>query len=313
MKSTWAEVSCDVPSAMVDQLADFLVELTGTGVTIENLSLDTFSLDTLEETPIKTVKAYFAADTDFVGKVAELTAYLTTYGPQYDGFTYQPPRVAYLHEEDWANNWKTHFVATRIGTRLVVKPSWEDFDGCDGDIILQLDPGMAFGTGTHPTTRLCLEFLEAIFYHEGPFGSFEYPTPKAILDVGTGTGILAIAAAKMGAKRIVAIDIDPQAVAIAGENLALNGVAGELLVSDTPLAAIDGTFDIVVSNILAEELARLATELVNRIKPGGFLLLSGILTEKEALVANAFSGFGLTPVPSGRNGEWSCLGYRRGI
>lgn len=311
MNITWAEVSSDVPTAMVDQLVDFLVELTGTGVSIENLSLDTFSLDTLEETPVKTVKAYFAADADLSAKVEELSAFLNANGPQYDGFIFQPPRIAYLREEDWANNWKAHFTPSRIGARLVVKPSWEDFDDSKGDIILQLDPGMAFGTGTHPTTRLCLEFLEQIFFHEGPFGSFDYHAPKDILDVGTGTGILAIGAAKMGAEKIVAIDIDPQAVAIAKENLALNGVAGGLLVSDTPLAAIAGTYDIVVSNILAEELARLATELVDRLKPGGFLLLSGILTEKEGLVVEAFSSFGLTLVATGRNGEWSCLGYRR--
>ncbi len=311
MSTTWVELSCDVPSEMVDQLADFLMELTGTGVSIENLSLDTFSLDTLEETPIKTVKAYFAADADHANKVAELSAYLAAFGPQYVGFIFQPPRVSYIQEEDWANNWKAHFTSARVGTRIVIKPSWEDFDASGGIILLQLDPGMAFGTGTHPTTRLCLEFLEEIFFHEGSFGSFGYPAPKGVLDVGTGTGILAIAAAKMGAERIVAIDIDPQAVAIARENLAMNGATGEILVSDTPLADVDGTFDIVVSNILAEELARLATELVNRLNPGGFLLLSGILTEKEELVVAAFSEFGLTLAATGRHGEWSCLGYYR--
>jgi ribosomal protein L11 methyltransferase len=115
----------------------------------------------------------------------------------------------------------------------------------------------------------------------------------------------------MGAEKIVAIDIDPQAVAIARENAALNGVAGVLLVSDTPLSAVTDVFDIVVANILAEELARLAAELVARLKPGGFLLLSGILTEKENVVVSAFSGFGLTLAATGRDGEWSCLGYHR--
>jgi ribosomal protein L11 methyltransferase len=159
---------------------------------------------------------------------------------------------------------------------------------------------------------LCLESLEQIFFHEGPFRGVDDPAPKDILDVGTGTGILAIAAAKMGAERVVAIDIDPQAVAIARENLTLNDVAGAILASDTQLSAITGTFDIVVANILAEELARLAAELFSRLKPGGHLLLSGILTEKEDLVVTAFSGLGLTPAASSREGEWSCLAYHRG-
>lgn len=310
MNTTWAEVSCNVPSLMVDQLADFLVELTDTGVSIENLSLDTFSLDNLEETPVKTVKAYFPADADLAKRVAELSAYLATNGPQFAGFTFQSPRIAYLKEEDWANNWRAHFTASRIGTRIVIKPTWEQFEGSETDIIIQLDPGMAFGTGTHPTTKLCLEFLEQIFFQEGPFSRIDSPAPKVFLDVGTGTGILAIAAAKMGAEKIVAIDIDPQAVAIAQDNLALNGVSGAFL-SDTPLAAIADAFDVVVANILAEELARLASELVERLKPGGFLLLSGILTEKEDFVVTAFSRLGLTLAATGRDGEWSCLGFHK--
>ncbi len=313
MKSSWAEISCDVPAAMVDQLSDFLVELTGTGVSIENLTLDTFSLDTLEESPVTTVKAYIIADAHLADKVALLSAYLTDNGPAYAGFTFQPPRVSYIQEEDWANNWKAHFTSSRIGARLVIKPTWEEFECSNGDIILQLDPGMAFGTGTHPTTRLCLEFLEQIFFREGPCGRFACLVPKDILDVGTGTGILAIAAAKMGAEKVVAIDIDAQAVIIAQENLALNGITGKIHVSDTPLANISGTFDVVVANILAEELARLAPELVSRLRPGGSLLLSGILTEKEDLVIDAFAGFGLTLAAIGREGEWSCLGYHREI
>jgi ribosomal protein L11 methyltransferase len=313
MNTTWAEVACEVPAALVDLLAEFLVELSGMGVSIENLALDTFSLDTLADTPVKTVKAYIPADTELAAKLEALDAFLAAHRPSLDdhGHVPPPPTVTYIQEEDWANNWKAHFPPTRVGTRLVIKPTWHDFAAGDGDIILQLDPGMAFGTGTHPTTRLCLEALEQIFFHEGPFRNLDYPPPQQLLDVGTGTGILAIAAYRMGAVRVLGIDIDTDAVAIARENLALNGLPGTIDFSATPLAEIPGDFAIVVANILAEELARLAGELALRVRSGGFLILSGVLTEKEGIVVAAFAPLLLTPVVTSREGEWSCLVYHR--
>jgi len=310
MSTTWAEVSCEVPAAMVDLLADFLVELSGNGVTIENIALDTFSLETLENTPVKAVTAYFPADLQLNEKVARLSAYLETVGPGYEGFILQQPRVTYLQEEDWANNWKTHFKPARIGRRLVIAPTWEEVAISEGDIILRLDPGMAFGTGTHPTTRLCLEAVERIFSPEGPPSRSASLPPRDFLDVGTGTGILAIAAAKLGAQKVVAIDIDPDAVEVARENFSLNGVTGDFLVASTPLEEISGDFDVVAANILAEELARLAFPLLDRLRPGGVLVLSGILTEKEDIVVGAFDRSGLD-LTTTRLEEWSCLCYRR--
>ena len=311
MNVLWAEVSCEVPAAMVDQLSDFLVDFSGNGVTIENLSVDTFSLDTLEDTPVKTVKAYFPADPTLDGKVAHIAAFLADVGPSFSGFVLHEPGVAIIREEDWANSWKEHFKPSRIGTRLVIKPTWEEYAAQAEDIIIELDPGMAFGTGTHPTTRLCLESLERIFFPTPPFCSGEQFIPTDILDVGTGSGVLAIAAAKLGAGRVVALDIDPEAVAVAQGNSAQNRVDRAVLVSNEPLAEISGMYDIVLANILAEELVRLGEELFGRVRPHGFLILSGILTEKEELVCEGFSPFPLALVEITREAEWSCLTYRR--
>jgi ribosomal protein L11 methyltransferase len=310
MKKLWTEIACEIPAAMVDLMSDFLVELSGNGVSIENLSLDTFSLDSIEEAPIKTIKAYFS---DFFSAelLAAIETFLRTRGPAFAGFVYKPPAVTAVKEEDWANNWKEHFKPVRIGTRLVIKPTWEEYAVADGDIILELDPGMAFGTGAHATTKMCLELLEKIFFHEGPFKTDSHSTvPATVLDVGTGSGVLSIAAAKMGAERIAAIDIDADAVIVAEENLALNDVQALVAASTTPLREVTGTYAIVLANILAEELVRLAPELVAKVEPWGYLILSGVLREREDFVVDGFSGYGLSLIESCHEAEWSCLGFR---
>lgn len=311
MSVLWAEVSCEVPAAVVDQLAEFLVALSECGVTIENLSVDTFSIDTIEDSPVKSVKAYFPADQTLDDKVAQVAAFLDGIAPSCPGFQFRNPGVNLIREEDWANTWKEHFKPSRIGMRLVIKPTWEDFTAQADDLIIELDPGMAFGTGTHATTRLCLESMERIFSRTATDDAGKLIVPAEILDVGTGSGVLAIAAAKLGASRVVAIDIDPEAVAVARENLAQNRIGPSVTVSSEPLTDIPGSYDIVLANILAEELVRLGRELFERVRPHGYLILSGILTEKEELVRDGFAPFSLTLVDITREAEWSCLTYRR--
>jgi ribosomal protein L11 methyltransferase len=292
---------------MVDTLADYLVEISGNGVGIDNLVLDTFSLDTLEEAAIKTVSAYFQADNALEERIREIEAYLAENGPSFAGFVYREPSVTMITEEDWSNSWKEHFKPLRIGKHLVVTPTWEEFSPAEGDIVLELDPGMAFGTGTHPTTMLCLSVLERLLSGEGGAAS----KSGEVLDVGTGSGILSIASAKLGARRVTAVDIDPEAVRVASDNCALNGVSSTVTVSDTPLARICGVYDIVLANILAEDLVRLASHLVERLKPDAFLVLSGILVEKEGLVTEGFANRNITLTEVARENEWSCLVYRR--
>ena len=310
MSTTWAEVTFEAPADLIDQLADFLVTLSGNGICIENLDLDTFSLDTVEDTPVKTVKTYFTSDASLQDKIDTIESYLSIHAAAYPGFVPHPPAITHIQEEDWANNWKKHFRPSRVGQRMVIKPTWEEWDGADGAIILELDPGMAFGTGTHPTSRLCLEILERIFFHEAPFSDPDSPIPADLLDVGTGSGILAIAAAKLGAGRVSAIDIDPKAVTIAQQNLELNRMQGNVEVTATPLKEVAGPFAIIVANILAEELVRMGPELVGKLRRDGYLILSGILTQNEGTVLEGFAHFPLTLVETTRQAEWSCITYR---
>jgi len=304
MQTDWAEIACEVPADMVDAMADFLVELTGNGVGIENLHLDTFSLDSLEDTPTKSVKGYLPLDGNLEELRIRVEHFLAERGPAFDGFVYAPPLVSVIKTEDWANNWKVHFKPVRIGERLVIKPTWEEYHELPGDLVIRIDPGMAFGTGAHPTTRMCLESLERIC-----FGASGGRLPDAVLDVGTGSGVLSIAAALMGATRISALDIDPEAIRVTRENLQLNGLAELVQASTTDLGQLSGEYGVVVANILAEELVRLSAQLTARLAPGGWLILSGILTEKADFVRAGFPG--LAPVESPTEAEWCCLTFRK--
>lgn len=312
MTKTWAQVSYAVPDEMVDDFSEFLLEFSPDGVVTENLTLDTFSVESLEVPPTRTVTAFFPADDTLEETMSRVGIFLEKISAEYPGFIPGEPIVAYIKEEDWSSNWKTHFKPVRIGKRLVVKPTWEDYPHSPDDIILELDPGMAFGTGSHATTRLCMEVLEKIFFREGSYSDAGPDFPGRVLDVGTGSGILAVTAAKLGAKHITAIDIDPQAVTVATDNILMNGCENYVSVSDTPLAAVEGEYDIVVANILAEELVKMSGELISKLRAGGFLILSGILTEKEEIVLHGFSGSGITFRETTRDAEWSCLAYRAG-
>ncbi len=311
MTDSWAEVTCLAPAAAVDLLSSYLVELSGAGVCTENRQVDTFSVEGLDDGREATISAYFPADDTLPLQVARVSAQLEELAAANSDWFFPPPVVTLVRQEEWAHSWKEHFKPFRVGERLVVKPTWEEYAAREGDLILEIDPGMAFGTGSHETTKLCLEAIEGICRGTGAFAGGNYPPPVSCLDVGCGSGILGIGALRLGFHWVVGIDIDPEAVTVAQENAELNGVADKMTLSTLPLEQVEGTFGVVVANILAEELVRMASHLVQRIAPGGFLLLSGILTEKEPLVFAGFSRFALQPLAPAREGEWSCLVYCR--
>jgi ribosomal protein L11 methyltransferase len=209
--------------------------------------------------------------------------------------------AAEVPDEDWGEGWKKDLRPLDVG-RVRVRPSWIDAPPPPGAVEVVLDPGMAFGTGSHPTTSLCLAGLSDLL--AGRAGA-------SVLDVGTGSGLLAIAARKLGAGRVAGNDEDPIAVEVARENAERNGVALELTVD--PVERIPGTFDVVVANILANVLVALAPSLAAKVAPGGVLLLSGILGPQEEEVRRAHVAQGLAPVTGGdrRDGEWSLLALRR--
>jgi len=305
MTTTWLELACDIPADLADIFAEYLSELSGTGVCIENMEVDAFSQSEIVFSPIKTVKAYFSEDGDIDAALREIELFLDRLAAQNPGFSPPKPIVSTVCSEDWSTSWKVNFKPLRVGRRLMIVPTWEEAPQNPDDIVLRLDPGMAFGTGGHETTRLCLELLEAIM-DDMP----TLPAPS-VLDLGTGSGILAMAAVRLGAGRVCAVDIDPQAIEVARENLAINALTGQVECSTTPLEKLNGTFDVILANILAEELVRLAPQLIERLAAGGVLVLSGILAEKEELVRNGFSFKELEYRETRRDGEWVALLYKK--
>jgi len=307
----WAEVTCHAPAAAVDLLSAYLIELSGVGVCTANRKVDTFSIEGVDDGGECVINSYFPDDDTLSVHVARITTYLAGLAAANPGWSFALPEPTLVRQEDWAYSWKKYFKPFRVGESLVVKPTWEEYVAGEGDLILEIDPGMAFGTGSHESTKLCLEAIEGICRRRGEYGAIEYPEAASCLDVGTGSGILAIGALKLGIPVALGIDIDPDAVAVAADNAAINGVADRMTTTTTKLECVAGTFDVVVANILAEDLVRMASSLIARMAPGGFLILSGILTEKEPLVVEGFSLFDLALPRRSREGEWICLIYRR--
>jgi len=299
-KTFWTEISCKVPVEIVDEFSDFLTELTGIGVSIENCFLNTFDIETVESPRDMTVKSYLLPGAGSEEIITKIREYFDAYQEK-TGFIFELPTVSLIAEEDWANNWKSNFKPVQIGNRLVVKPTWESYTTSEDILILELDPGMAFGTGTHATTCLCIEALEESVATDN----------DTVLDVGCGSGILSIAALLFGVRHAVAIDIDPISVESARANARLNRVYKKMEISLTPIDAISETFPIVVANILAEDLVKMSQLLVNRVKSNGILILSGILKEREAYVIEGFSSFPIVLISSTASDEWCCLKYRK--
>ncbi len=305
MIESWLEIACDVPEEHADIVAEFLTQLTGKGVCVDNQCVDAFSVSEIPESVRVVIKAYLSAANDPSQYMHELDAFLSNLTKQHPAASFLPPVLSAVNSEDWSNSWKVHFKPLRVGKHLLIMPTWEEAVVLPGDLVIRIDPGMAFGTGGHETTRLCLEMLEYVM-ETGPL-----LTVPSLLDLGTGSGILAMAANLLGAGRILALDIDPDAVEVARENIELNEMSDRIECGTAPLETLDEKFDIILANILAEELVRLAPFLTDRLQPGSSLILSGILMEKEQLVRKGFASQPLTYCHTSTAGEWIAMLYRK--
>ena len=304
MLDSWIEIACDVAEEHAEVVAEFLTQLSGNGVCIDNQNVDAFSVSEIPDSVRVVIKAYLPAEHDPAPQMLELENFLATLSARHPAACFGRPTLTAVNAEDWSSSWKVHFKPLRVGKHLLIVPTWEEAEQLPGDLVLRIDPGMAFGTGGHETTRLCLELLEQVM-EKG-----DHAAAPSLLDLGTGSGILAMAASLLGAGRILALDIDPDAVDVARENLALNNLSEEIECGTVPLESLTERFDVILANILAEELVRLAPYLTERLNSGGSLILSGILAEKEQLVRQGFASQPLTYSRTVCDGEWVAMLYR---
>lgn len=284
----WMEVSVRASHAAADVMAECFKDLGTNGVSMDDPEIWNEAIEeglwdfkNVEEerphTDRVTVKAYFPADDSYDEKYGKVQARVREI-ERIDGLGGACElSVKPVQDEDWADNWKQYFHTQRVGQHFVIQPSWESYAAKPDDVVLRLDPGAAFGTGTHPTTAMCLEAVESLV-----------KLGMTVFDVGTGSGVLAIAAAKLGAAEVVAKDYDALAAKVAAENAAENGVRDviETGTSDK-LQNFEGKADVVLANIIADIIIPLFDELNDHLKPGGRLLASGIIDTREAEVVRA--------------------------
>ena len=288
----WIEIAVTVTPELADLAASVLEDYGHQGVSVsrDDIQPDHWDEGELPEPSAMIIRAYMVADDRAESARAQLDIALAARGLPLASY-------ALVDDEDWAEAWKSHYHTTRIGRRIVIRPQWETYDPEPDDLVISLDPGMAFGTGTHATTRLCLMSLEDLMQ-----------PGLSVLDLGCGSGILAIAAAKLGASHILALDIDPMAAQITAENAAINGVSDTIIAQQGSLDTVRGSarrFDLLLANILARIIIEMCGQgLGDVVRPGGKAIFSGIINEQVEDVRAALTRTGYTVTFVRVEGDW---------
>lgn len=300
----WIEVNVAVTHEAVEAVADIMNSVGAKGVAIEDPQLindlrnsGTWELCDIPEqqnTEIVTISAYYADDEKLQGRLEQIEAELNAIEERIGKYRFGNTRFRTVSEQDWANEWKQYFHVTHVGKSLVIKPSWEDYTAKEGERVIEIDPGMAFGTGTHHTTNMCMERLEKVL-----------PADATVFDVGTGSGILAIAAALLGAKEVKAVDIDGVAVRVAKENVADNGLSHRVEVREGDLLhGTEGQADVIIANIIADIIIMLLPDIPGKLKDDGIFLASGIIDERCGDITEAAKKVGLAVDAIDHRGGW---------
>lgn len=302
----WLELTVQTHPDAVESVSELLSNYSRDGVVIEEpfeLSEDGQDYRILVGEPVQ-IHAYLPIDGKeeaATRQIAEGLWHFSSIGAHFVGELHT--RV--VNEEDWANAWKDYYYVTHIGQRLVIRPSWREYEPKAHEVVVTLDPGMAFGTGVHPTTRMCVEQVE-----------LRVQPGMKVLDVGTGSGILAMAAAKLGADSIYAIDNSSVAVESTIENAKMNGLEDKI---QTVLGVLDkaeaermaGQYDLVLANIIAHIIGSIAPELARVLAPDGLLVVSGIIEARRADAEGPLLQAGLEVIEEMKINDWLCLVLRR--
>lgn len=306
--SIWNEIKIVLKEEDLEYIQGILYSMDVKGISIEDpndmlgreegpLTWDFADINIFEYGKDKAVvRAYFNIDVDVKEIISEIETRIERAKEfdvnirDYEIFSEE------VNENDWANEWKKYYKPTKVGNRFVIKPLWEEYEAKGDEIILNMDPGMAFGTGTHETTRLCLEAIENYMKKN-----------TRVFDIGTGSGILAIGASLLGAKDVVGVDLDIVAVDSAKENVKYNHLENVEILHGNLMDVVEGTADIIVANIIAEVILILIDDVKKMINKNGVFISSGIIREKEKMVTDALHEKGFSIKEVRREGEWVCI------
>lgn len=308
LDGNWIEVRVITTSEALEPVSGIFYGLDCKGVAIEDpedilgrergpFTWDFADINVLEHKgEAAVVKGYFSEEDNIdevLTYIKEKIEEINSYGINVGAGTIE---VQSMKEEDWANTWKQYYKPFKIGERVVIKPIWEEYEEKENDLVIELDPGMAFGTGDHETTSMCIKALEK-----------HVEKDSIVFDVGCGSGILAIAAAKFGAKKAVGVDLDPVAVESALENVGYNNLDNIEILEGNLIDVIDGKADIVVANILAEIVCILTEDVSRVLKKEGYFITSGIIHDRVEMVTNKLEECGFQVEAVNKDGEWNCI------
>jgi len=298
---SWLELSVEADSEAVEAVCEILARVAPGGTTIEpGFDLVDEGLGArIDPNRPATIRAYVPAldparTERATATVTEALGHLQAFGLRPIGDL----RTRMVNERDWATAWQEHFHVLHLGRRLVIKPSWRRHRREDDQVVIDLDPGMAFGTGLHPTTRLCLRALEDRA-DRGPLGR--------VLDVGCGSGILSIAAVKLGSTRALGVDIDPVAIEATNANARHNRVGKRVRAREGSVPTDEGPFDTILANLIAGVLIEIAPDLAAELAPGGTLIGSGIFIDREAATRQALEAAGFVISQRWDETDWVAL------
>jgi ribosomal protein L11 methyltransferase len=299
----WLELAVEADIEAVEAVSEILGRVASGGTSVEPAFdlVDEGLGARVDTTRPAVVRGYVPArDASAAEAAAALTAEALGHLQAFGLRTIGELRTRIVHEEDWAEAWKAYFPVLRVGRRLVIRPTWRRHRREPDDVVLALDPGMAFGTGLHPTTRLCLAALETLADRGAIDGA-------RVLDVGCGSGILAIAAVKLGAAEALGVDTDPIAIESTLANARRNRLARRIHARVGSLPSLEPAFHVVLANLIAGVLVPLAGPLRDELRPGGTLLASGIFIDREGEVRAAFEAAGLVVTERSAEGDWVAL------
>ena len=306
--STWNEIKIVLKEDDLEYIQGILYTMDVKGISIEDpndligrtegpLTWDFADINIFEyDKDTAVVRAYFNVDEDIHNLIAEIEKKITdakAFGVNIEDYKIT---TVVVDEEDWNTQWKKYYKPTKVGDKFIIKPLWEEYEAKEGEIILHMDPGMAFGTGTHETTRMCLEAVEDYMRKD-----------TTVFDIGTGSGILAIGASKLGAKEVIGVDLDIVAVNSAKENVGYNDLKNVTILHGNLMDVVEGNADIIVANIIAEVILILIDDVKKKLNDGGIFISSGIIKEKEAMVKEGLASKGFDILETRREGEWVCI------